>query len=75
MTATDIFSELQTANPAAMRGSNPMRFGQVLLRAGLKRRHTEYGNVYEVVRRLDVSAGKPMNRGIRGGLKELQEEK
>ena len=75
LTAADIFSELQTANSAAMRGSNPMRFGQVLLRAGLKRRHTEYGNVYEVVRRLDVSAGKPMNRGIQGGLKELQEEK
>ena len=75
LTAADIFSELQTANPAAMRGSNPMRFGQVLLRAGLKRRHTEYGNVYEVVRRLDVSAGKPMNRGIQGGLNELQEEK
>ena len=51
MTAADIFSELQTSNPAAMRGSNPMRFGQILLRAGLKRRHTEYGNVYEVVRR------------------------
>ena len=51
LTAADIFSELQTSNPAAMRGSNPMRFGQILLRAGLKRRHTEYGNVYEVVRR------------------------
>lgn len=67
LTAADIFSELQTANPTAMRGSNPMRFGQVLLRAGLKRRHTEYGNVYEVVRRLEVSAGKPMNRGNQGG--------
>lgn len=75
LTAADIFSELQTANPAAMRGSNPMRFGQVLLRAGLKRRHTEYGNVYEVVRRLKVSAGKPMDRETQGGMKELQEEK
>lgn len=28
-----------------MRGSNPMQFGSVLLRAGLKRRHTKYGNV------------------------------
>ena len=65
LTAADIFSELQTSNPVAMRGSNPMRFGQVLLRAGLKRRHTEYGNVYEVVRRQEVSAGKPMNREIR----------
>lgn len=51
LTAADIFSELQTSTPAAMRGNNPMRFGQILLRAGLKRRHTEYGNVYEVVRR------------------------
>ena len=48
---SDIFSELQTVNPAAMRGSNPMRFGQILIRAGLKRKHTEYGNVYEVVKR------------------------
>ena len=47
-----------------MCGSNPMRFGQVLLRAGLKRRHTEYGNVYEVVRRQEASAGKPMNKEI-----------
>ena len=51
LTAADIFSELQTVNPAAMRGSNPMRFGQILIRAGLKRKHTEYGNVYEVVKR------------------------
>ena len=64
LTAADIFSELQTSNPAAMRGSNPMRFSQVLLRAGLKRRHTEYGNVYEVVRRQEASARKPMNREI-----------
>lgn len=51
LTAADIFGELQTVNPAAMRGSNPMRFGQILIRAGLKRKHTEYGNVYEVVKR------------------------
>ena len=31
LTAADIFGELQTVNPAAMRGSNPMRFGQILL--------------------------------------------
>ena len=51
LTAADIFDELQKSHPAVLRGSNPMRFGQILLRAGLKRRHTEYGNVYEVVRK------------------------
>ena len=51
LTAADIFDELQKAHPALMRGSNPMQFGSVLLRVGLKRRHTKYGNVYEVVRR------------------------
>lgn len=51
LTAADIFDELQKTHPALMRGSNPMQFGSVLLRVGLKRRHTKYGNVYEVVRR------------------------
>lgn len=51
LTAADIFDELQKSHPTVLRGSNPMRFGQILLRAGLKRRHTEYGNVYEVVRK------------------------
>ncbi|MCR6504102.1 DUF3874 domain-containing protein [Bacteroides sp. KH365_2] len=51
LTAADIFDELQKTHPALMRGSNPVQFGSVLLRAGLKRRHTKYGNVYEVVRR------------------------
>ena len=44
-----------------MRGSNPMQFGSVLLRVGLKRRHTKYGNVYEVVRRKKVFAFKGLN--------------
>lgn len=51
LTAARIFQELQQQNSAAMRGVNPMRFGQVLLKAGVMRRHTEYGNVYQVVRR------------------------
>ena len=51
LTAADIFDELQKTHPALMHGSNPMQFGSVLLRVGLKRRHTKYGNVYEVVRR------------------------
>ena len=32
-------------------------------------------NVAETIRRPEVSAGEPMNRGIQGGLNELQEEK
>ena len=51
LTAAQIFRELQQRNSAAMRSVNPMRFGQVLLKAGVVRRHTEYGNVYQVVRR------------------------
>ena len=51
LTAAQIFRELQQKNSAAMRSVNPMRFGQVLLKAGAVRRHTEYGNVYQVVRR------------------------
>lgn len=35
-------------NPAAMRGSNPATFAQVLLAAGVTRKHTKYGNVYLV---------------------------
>lgn len=65
LTASDIFDELQKAHPALMRGNNPMQFGSVLLRAGLKRRHTKYGNVYEVVRKeKEVSPEKPMDRGM-----------
>lgn len=66
LTATDIFEELQETFPALMRGNTPMRFGLVLVQAGLKRRHTKYGNVYEVVRRQkDVSPEKAGNKGKR----------
>ncbi len=51
LTAAALFAELQKSHPALMRGCNPMSFAKVLLRAGLKKRHTEVGNVYEVVRR------------------------
>lgn len=34
LTAARIFRELQQKNSAAMRSVNPMRFGQVLLKAG-----------------------------------------
>ena len=40
--------KLKMYNPAAMRGSNPATFAQVLLAAGVMRQHTKYGNVYLV---------------------------
>jgi len=51
LTVAQVFGELQQKNSAVMRSVNPRRFGQVLLKAGVVRRHTEYGNVYQVVRR------------------------
>ncbi|MBS5448794.1 MAG: DUF3874 domain-containing protein, partial [Bacteroides thetaiotaomicron] len=32
-------------------GFNPNHFAQVLIKMGVERKHTEYGNVYLVVRR------------------------
>lgn len=48
LSASDIFRKLKMYNPAAMRGSNPATFAQVLLAAGVTRKHTKYGNVYLV---------------------------
>lgn len=48
LSASDIFRKLKTYNSAAMRGSNPATFAQVLLAAGVTRKHTKYGNVYLV---------------------------
>jgi len=48
LSASDIFRRLKMYNPAAMRGSNPATFAQVLLAAGVTRKHTKYGNVYLV---------------------------
>lgn len=48
LSASDIFRRLKKYNPAAMRGSNPATFAQVLLAAGVTRKHTKYGNVYLV---------------------------
>lgn len=64
LTAADIFDELQKKHPALMRGYTPMRFGEVLLRVGLKRRHTKYGNVYEVVRGKYVSPEMPIDKEV-----------
>ena len=48
ISAADIFRRLKMYNPSAMRGSNPATFAQVLLAAGVTRKHTKYGNVYLV---------------------------
>ena len=48
LSASDIFRRLKMYNPAAMRGSNPATFAQILLAAGVTRKHTKYGNVYLV---------------------------
>ena len=54
-TATDIFNYLQKRYPAAMRGVTPIRLGRMLTSLGVKRVHTEYGNVYRLVMLKDSS--------------------
>lgn len=51
LSATDIFKELKKYNGAALRGYSPIQFAQILVKAGVPRKHTEYGNVYSVVHR------------------------
>ncbi len=51
LSAAEIYAELQQKNPAALRGCTSTQFGLLLVRVGLKRKHTEWGNVYEVMRR------------------------
>lgn len=48
LSAAQIYKALKEHNSAAMRGSNPNTFGQVLVAAGVMRKHTKYGNVYLV---------------------------
>lgn len=48
LSASAIFRKLKMYNPSAMRGSNPATFAQVLVAAGITRKHTKYGNVYLV---------------------------
>ena len=45
------YKELKKRNAAALRGFNPNHLAQVLIKLGVERKHTEYGNVYLVVRR------------------------
>lgn len=49
LSAAEIFKALKKHNTAAMRGANPTQFSQVLLVAGMERKHTKWGNVYKVV--------------------------
>lgn len=51
MTASGILKELCEHRPSVVRGCDAIQMGQALVRAGLVRKHTEYGNVYRVVRR------------------------
>lgn len=48
---------LKDTNAAAMCGSNPATFGQVLSVAGMVRKHTKQGKVYVVKL---VNAGNPI---------------
>ncbi|WP_239058222.1 VapE domain-containing protein [Bacteroides sp. 214] len=50
LTAAEIFRTLKIKNSAAMVGSNPVAFGQLLVASGLERKHTKRGNVYRVVK-------------------------
>lgn len=49
--AADIYKELGKRNAAALRGFSPNHSVQVLMKMGVKWKHTEYRNVYLVVRR------------------------
>lgn len=48
--AAYIYKVLKDTDAAAMCGSNPATFGQVLSAAGIVRKHTKQGNVYLVKR-------------------------
>lgn len=48
LSAADIFQRLKKKNPSAMRGANPASLAQVLVAAGIERKHTKWGNVYRV---------------------------
>ena len=55
-TTTDLFNYLQKHYPAAMRGVTPNRLGRMMVALGIQRIHTEYGNVYRLVKLKDSSA-------------------
>ena len=49
LSAASIFQILKKKNPAAMRGSTASNFGKVLTALHIERKHTRYGNLYQVV--------------------------
>ncbi|MCD8269817.1 MAG: DUF3874 domain-containing protein [Parabacteroides sp.] len=49
LSAAAIFARLKKFNPAAMRSVSPTNFGRLLVSLGVERKHTEYGNLYQVV--------------------------
>lgn len=49
LSASEIFRHLKKHNPSAMSGASAANFGKVLTALGLTRKHTELGNVYQVV--------------------------
>lgn len=49
LSAADIFQCMKKRNPAAMRGANPASLAQILVAAGIERKHTKWGNVYRVM--------------------------
>lgn len=51
VSAAEIYKELKQRNAAALKGFNPNQLAQVLMKIGVMRKHTEYGNVYLVMRR------------------------
>ena len=55
-TTTDLFNYVQKHYPAAMRGVTPNRLGRMMVALGIQRIHTEYGNVYRLVKLKDSSA-------------------
>ena len=49
LSAASIFQILKEKNPAAMRSSTASNFGKVLTALHIERKHTRYGNLYQVV--------------------------
>lgn len=49
LSAAEIFKQLKKYNPAAMQGVSAANFGKLLVAMGIERKHTRYGNFYQVV--------------------------
>ena len=49
LSLADIFKILKKQNPAAMKDANMVQLGQALIAAGVERKHTKYGNRYQIV--------------------------